>query len=341
MYSPSKRRYDSMTYRRCGVSGLDLPVISLGLWNNFGDDHLAATQRDVVLRAFDLGVTHFDLANNYGPPPGAAETRLGEILHDDLGSWRDEMVISTKAGYEMGPGPYQVGGSRKYLLSSLDQSLRRMKLDYVDIFYSHRPDTTTPMIETMGALASAVSSGKALYAGISNYSAQQTAEAVVAAREVGLRLLIHQPSYSMFNRWAEEPQSTEANAAPLSLLDLLAKEGVGAIAYSPLQQGLLTGRYLNGVPADSRAASGVFLHESDISERYLTVARSLTGIAEARGQSLAQLALTWALRDSRMTSVIIGASSVKQLEENIAAAAAPELSAAELAQIDRVVADFG
>ncbi|MFG2105273.1 L-glyceraldehyde 3-phosphate reductase [Micromonospora chersina] len=324
-YLASEDRYDSMIYRRSGRSGLRLPAISLGLWHNFGPDRPYERQRDIVRRAFDLGITHFDLANNYGPPPGAAEENFGRMLATDLKPYRDELVISSKAGYLMWPGPYGEWGSRKYLISSLDQSLRRMGLDYVDIFYSHRFDPDTPLEETMGALDAVVRSGKALYVGISNYNSEQTARAAEILRELGTPLLINQPSYSMLNRW------TEADG----LLDTLEQAGAGCIAYSPLAQGLLTDRYLGGIPADSRVRTSVFLNESDLSEEKMATIRGLAAVAERRGQSLAQLALAWALRDPRMTSLIIGASSVAQLEGNVAALDNLDLGADELAEIDR------
>src|SRR4051794_11586563 len=316
-----------MTYRRAGRSGLKLPAISLGLWHNFGDARPWERQREIVRRAFDLGVTHFDLANNYGPPPGSAESNFGRILHRDLAGHRDEIVISTKAGYEMWPGPYGEWGSRKYLVSSLDQSLTRMGLDYVDIFYHHRPDPDTPLEETMGALDAVVRAGKALYVGISNYSAEQTARAATILRELGTPLLIHQPSYSILNRWIERD----------NLLDTLADAGAGCIAYSPLQQGLLTDRYLGGIPDDSRVRTSVFLNESDLDDQTMARIQALNDLAKRRGQSLAQLALAWALRDPRMTSLIIGASSVAQLENNIAALDNPTLTDAELDEIDGTV----
>jgi L-glyceraldehyde 3-phosphate reductase len=325
-YSAAADRYDTMTYRRSGRSGLRLPVISLGLWHNFGHDRPIGVQRDICRRAFDLGVTHFDLANNYGPPYGSAEENFGRVLAADLGRYRDELIISTKAGYDMWPGPYGEWGSRKYLTASLDQSLRRLGLDYVDIFYSHRFDPDTPLEETMGALDSAVRAGKALYAGISNYSPEQTVQAARILRELGTPLLINQPSYSMFNRWIED-----------GLLDVLEAEGVGAIAYSPLAQGLLTDRYLAGIPADSRAATGRFLSERDLTPQRLATIRALTEVAAGRGQSLAQMALAWALRDPRMTSVVIGASSVRQLEDNLAATANLTFTDAELAQLDAIL----
>jgi L-glyceraldehyde 3-phosphate reductase len=328
-YLPSADRYDSMSYRRCGRSGLRLPVISLGLWHNFGHDRPFATQQAICRRAFDLGVTHFDLANNYGPPYGAAEETFGRILATDLTAHRDELVISTKAGYDMWPGPYGDLGSRKYLLASLDQSLRRMGLDYVDIFYSHRFDPDTPLEETMGALASAVQQGKALYAGISSYSSARTAEAAKLLADCGVALLIHQPSYSMFNRWTEQDH----------LLDALEAVGAGCIAFSPLAQGLLTNRYLDGIPADSRVATGGALGRHMVTAERLDRVRRLAGIAERRGCSLAQLALAWALRDPRMTSLVIGASSVKQLDDNIAALGNMALADDELAEIDHHAID--
>ncbi|MEU9824206.1 L-glyceraldehyde 3-phosphate reductase [Micromonospora chersina] len=324
-YLATEDRYDSMIYRRSGRSGLRLPAVSLGLWHNFGPDRPYERQRDIVRRAFDLGITHFDLANNYGPPPGTAEENFGRMLATDLKPYRDELVISSKAGYLMWPGPYGEWGSRKYLISSLDQSLRRMGLDYVDIFYSHRFDPDTPLEETMGALDAVVRSGKALYVGISNYNSEQTARAAEILRELGTPLLINQPSYSMLNRW------TEADG----LLDTLEQAGAGCIAYSPLAQGLLTDRYLGGIPADSRVRTSVFLNESDLSEEKMATIRGLAAVAERRGQSLAQLALAWALRDPRMTSLIIGASSVAQLEGNVAALDNLDLGVDELAEIDR------
>jgi L-glyceraldehyde 3-phosphate reductase len=328
-YLSAADRYDSMTYRRCGRSGLQLPAVSLGLWHNFGDDKPLAVQREIVRRAFDLGITHFDLANNYGPPYGSAESNFGRLLASDLRPYRDELVISTKAGYDMWPGPYGEWGSRKYLLSSLDQSLQRMGLEYVDIFYSHRVDPQTPLEETMGALATAVQQGKALYAGISSYSPERTAEAAAILRSMGVPLLIHQPSYSMLNRWVER-----------GLLDTLEAEGVGAIAFSPLAQGLLTDRYLGGdVPSGSRAAQGKSLDPGMLREDTLGHLRALNDIAAGRGQSLAQLALAWALRDARITSVLIGASSVGQLEQNVAALDRLDFTADELAAIDEHAVD--
>ena len=324
-YRAAETRYNgSMTYRRTGRSGLKLPEISLGLWHNFGDDKPFETQRAILRRAFDLGITHFDLANNYGPGYGAAETNFGRHLAADFRPYRDELVVSTKAGYDMWPGPYGEWGSRKYLTASLDQSLQRMGLDYVDIFYSHRFDPDTPLEETMGALATAVRQGKALYAGISSYSAERTAEAAAILRQMGVRLLIHQPSYSMLNRWIEG-----------GLLDTLEEEGAGCIGFAPLAQGLLTDRYLNGIPADSRAAQGKSLDPAAINEQTLFKLRALNDIAAKRGQSLAQLALSWLLRDPRMTSALIGASSVAQLEGNVAAVQGSPLTDQELAEIDR------
>ncbi|MDM7854645.1 aldo/keto reductase [Cellulomonas alba] len=330
-YRAADDRYDSMQYRRVGRSGLSLPALSLGLWHNFGDDKPFGVQRDILRRAFDLGVTHFDLANNYGPTPGAAEENFGRHLATDLRRYRDELVISSKAGYDMWPGPYGDGGSRKYLLASLDQSLGRMGLDYVDVFYSHRFDPTVPLEETMGALHTAVTSGRALYAGISNYSPSQTRAAAAILADLGTPLLIHQPSYSMFNRHVENVADGETE----SLLDVVGDLGVGTIVFSPLAQGLLTDRYLSGdVPADSRAATSRFLSASNISSTYLERARALAEVAAGRGQTLAQLALSWVLRDSRVTSALIGASSVKQLEDNVAALAAPALTDEELAAIE-------
>ncbi|MBE1490505.1 L-glyceraldehyde 3-phosphate reductase [Plantactinospora soyae] len=323
-YVAADDRYDSMTYRRAGRSGLRLPAISLGLWHNFGEERPWQQQRQICRRAFDLGVTHFDLANNYGPPPGSAERNFGQVLAADLAPYRDEMVISTKAGYHMWPGPYGEWGSRKYLVSSLDQSLRRMGLDYVDIFYHHRPDPDTPLEETMGALDAVVRAGKALYVGLSNYDSAQTERAAAILAELGTPLLIHQPSYSMINRWIE----------PDGLLDTLEQAGAGCIAYSPLAQGLLTDRYLDGIPADSRVRTSVFLDETDLDETTMATVRALNAIAARRGQSLAQLALAWALRDNRMTSLIIGASSVAQLETNVAALDNLDLTDAELAEIE-------
>ncbi|MGN6177064.1 MAG: L-glyceraldehyde 3-phosphate reductase [Streptosporangiaceae bacterium] len=323
-YLAAADRYQHVGYRRCGRSGVMLPEVSLGLWQNFGDDRPLDTQRPIIRRAFDLGVTHFDLANNYGPPYGSAERNFGRILREDLRPYRDELIISTKAGYDMWPGPYGDGGSRKYLLASLDQSLAPMGLEYVDIFYSHRADPDTPLEETMGALATAVTSGKALYAGISSYSAERTAQAAAILRQLGTPLLIHQPSYSMLNRWIED-----------GLLDTLATEGVGCIAFSPLAQGVLTGKYLAGVPAGSRASQDGSLSADQLSEENLARVSGLNDIALARSQSLAQMALSWVLRDQRVTSALIGASSVAQLEENLAAAGQADFSESELAAIDR------
>ena len=330
-YLAADNRYDSMTYRRSGRSGLQLPVISLGLWHNFGHGRDWDGQRDICRRAFDLGVTHFDLANNYGPPPGSAEENFGRMLATDFAPYRDELVISTKAGYWMWDGPYGEWGSRKYLIASLDQSLRRLGLDYVDIFYSHRFDPATPLEETMGALDRAVRSGKALYAGISSYSAEQTRQAAAILRDLGTPLLIHQPSYSMINRWIERD----------GLLDALDEVGAGCIAFSPLAQGLLTDRYLTGVPADSRIGTGGFLKEEALTDSTMAKVRGLAAIAEARGQSLAQLALVWALRDPRMTSLIIGASSVAQLEANIGALSDTTLTDDELAEIEQFATEAG
>jgi L-glyceraldehyde 3-phosphate reductase len=325
-------RYDSMTYRRTGRSGLDLPAVSLGLWHNFGDDMPFDRQRAILRRAFDRGITHFDLANNYGPPYGSAETNFGRHLADDFAPYRDELVLSTKAGYDMWPGPYgQGGGSRKYLLSSLDQSLQRMRLDYVDIFYSHRPDPTTPLEETMAALDTAVRSGKALYAGISSYSPQETARAAAILADLGTPLLIHQPSYSMLNRWIE----TEG------LLDTLAEVGAGCIAFSPLAQGMLTGKYLDGIPEGSRASQQKSLSPDLLTDQALAHIRGLNEIAQQRGQTLAQMALAWALRDDRVTTVLIGASSVDQLDQNLGALEYLAFSDGELATIDQHAVDAG
>jgi L-glyceraldehyde 3-phosphate reductase len=328
-YVAAPTRYSNPSlYRRCGRSGLKLPALSLGLWHNFGGVDTYANGRAMVLRAFDLGITHFDLANNYGPPPGSAEITFGRILKEDLTPHRDELIISTKAGYDMWEGPYGEWGSRKYLLSSLDQSLNRMGLDYVDIFYSHRPDPDTPLEETMGALDQAVRSGKALYAGLSNYNAEQTARAAQILRELGTPCLIHQPKFHMFDRWIEG-----------GLTDVLKKEGIGGIAFCPLAQGLLTNRYLAGIPADSRAGHDPrFLKPEDITADRLTKIRQLDALAKLRGQSLAQVALLWVLHNPAITSALIGASKVAQIEENIAALKNPTLSADELAKIDRVLA---
>src|SRR6202789_3792665 len=329
-YVPSSDRYDTMKYRRSGRSGILLPAISLGLWHNFGDDRTIDTQRAILRRAFDRGVTHFDLANNYGPPYGSAETNFGRIRREDFSHLRDELIISTKAGWDMWPGPYGDLGSRKYLLSSLDQSLNRMGLEYVDIFYHHHFDPTTPLEESMGALDHAVRQGKALYVGISSYSDERTKEAVAILRSLGTPLLIHQPSYSLFNRWIED-----------KLLDVLEEEGVGCIAFSPLAQGLLTDRYLNGVPEGSRATKGDSLEMSMLNEQNLAHVRALNDIAKDRGQSLAQLALAWVLRDPRVTSALIGASSVEQLDENLDALNNLDFSAEELTEIDQHAVDAG
>jgi L-glyceraldehyde 3-phosphate reductase len=322
-YVAAPDRYDSMPYRRVGRSGLLLPAISLGLWHNFGDDRPIDVQRSILRRAFDRGVTHFDLANNYGPPYGSAEINFGRLLHEDFAAHRDELVISTKAGWDMWPGPYGDRGSRKYLLSSLDQSLTRMNLDYVDIFYHHHFDKDTPLEETLGALDAAVRQGKALYVGISSYSDVRTKEAVGILRSLGTPLLIHQPSYSMLNRWIEN-----------RLLDALGEEGVGCIAFSPLAQGMLTDRYLHGIPEGSRASKHTSLSTDMLSEENLTHIRALAEIAAGRGQKLSQMALSWALRDDRITSVLIGASSVEQLDENLDALKNPDFSADELSKID-------
>ncbi|RDI75863.1 putative oxidoreductases (related to aryl-alcohol dehydrogenases) [Gaiella occulta] len=329
-YVPARERYDRMAYRRCGRSGLLLPAISLGLWHNFGHDRPLDTSRAIVRRAFDLGITHFDLANNYGPPYGSAEKNFGRLLRRDLGPYRDELVISTKAGYDMWPGPYGDHGSRKYLLASLDQSLLRMGLDYVDIFYSHRADPDTPLEETMGALASAVQQGKALYVGISSYAPDRTAAAAALLRDLGTPLLIHQPSYSLLNRWIED-----------GLLDVLEAEGVGCIGFSPLAQGLLSDRYLAGVPEGSRASRGTSLEPAHLSEENLARIRGLNEIAAGRGQSLAQMALAWTLRDARVTSTLVGASSVAQLEANVASLDRLDFGADELAAIDRYAVEGG
>ncbi len=329
-YLPAEDHYGSMTYRRCGRSGLLLPAVSLGLWQNFGDDRPIETQRAILRRAFDLGITHFDLANNYGPPYGSAETNFARILHDDFNHYRDELVISTKAGWDMWPGPYGDLGSRKYLLASLDQSLHRLGLDYVDIFYHHHYDPQTPLEETIGALHSAVTAGKALYVGISSYSDQRTAEAVTILRGLGSPLLIHQPSYSMLNRWIED-----------RLLDVLGREGVGCIAFSVLAQGLLTDRYLNGVPPGSRGSRGGSLTRDMLNDDNLARIRALNDIARGRHQSLAQMAIAWALRDPQITSVLIGASSVGQLEQNVTALDHLDFTADELTAIDRYAVDGG
>ncbi|MDX6511839.1 MAG: L-glyceraldehyde 3-phosphate reductase [Gaiellaceae bacterium] len=327
-YVPAEDRYDRMQYRRSGRSGLDLPAVSLGLWQNFGGDRPLETSRAIVRRAFDLGVTHFDLANNYGPPYGSAESTFGRLMESDLRPFRDELVVSTKAGYDMWPGPYGEWGSRKYLLASLNQSLGRMGLEYVDIFYSHRFDPKTPLEETMGALATAVQQGKALYVGISSYSPEHTREAAAILRGLGVRLLIHQPSYSMLNRWIEP-----------ELLDVLGEEGIGCIGFSPLAQGMLTDRYLNGIPEGSRASGGGSLSPDLLTEQTLGKVRALNEIAARRGQTLAQMALAWTLRDPRMTSTLVGASSVAQLESNVAALDKLDFTEEELAEIDRYATD--
>ena len=331
-YTPAADRYEAAKYNRCGRSGLQLPPISLGLWHYFGEDSPFDNARALCRRAFDLGITHFDLANNYGPPPGAAETTFGKILATDLAGYRDELVISTKAGYNMWPGPYGEWGSRKYLLASLDQSLTRLGLDYVDIFYSHRVDPDTPLEETMGALDTALRSGRALYVGISSYNAARTVEAAAILREFGDKCVIHQPSYSMLNRWVEDD----------GLLDTLEQEGIGCIAFSPLAQGLLSDKYLNGVPEDSRAGQGrgSFRHEF-LKEENIGRIRSLNAIAERRGQSLAQMAIAWVLRDRRITLALIGASRVSQIEDSVAALENTSFSTAELAEIDEYATDGG
>ena len=329
-YAASPERYDVMRYRRCGRSGLQLPAVSLGLWHNFGGDRPLESARAILRRAFDLGVTHIDLANNYGPPYGSAEETFGRVLRDDLRPYRDELVVSTKAGYDMWPGPYGEWGSRKYLLASLDQSLARIGLEYVDIFYSHRFDPETPLEETMGALDTAVRAGKALYAGISSYSAEKTREAAAILRELGTPLLIHQPSYSLLNRWIEP-----------ELLETLGELGVGCIGFSPLAQGMLTDKYLNGIPEGSRAAENSSLSPALLTEHALEKIGALNEIAQRRGQSLAQLALAWTLRDPRMTSTLVGASSVAQLEDSLRALDNLALSDDELAEIDRHATDGG
>jgi L-glyceraldehyde 3-phosphate reductase len=328
VYAPAASRYEQHDYRRCGRSGLKLSPISLGLWQNFGDDRPLGISRSILHRAFDLGITHFDLANNYGPPYGSAETNFGRIFAEDFARWRDELVISTKAGYDMWPGPYGDHGSRKYLLASLEQSLTRMRLDYVDVFYSHRFDPDTPLEETMGALDAAVRQGKALYVGISSYGPRHTEEAIAILRHLGTPLLIHQPSYSLFNRWVEP-----------ELLDVLDREGVGAIAFSPLAQGLLTDKYLDGIPDDSRVRRGLHLSEDLITPENVQRARALNEIASGRGQSLAQMAIAWVLRDPRVTSALVGASSVRQLEQNVGALQTLDFDDAELAEIDRLAVE--
>ena len=329
-YVPASNRYDEMDYRRVGRSGLKLPALSLGLWHNVGHDRPLDTQRAILRRAFDRGVTHFDLANNYGPPPGSAETNFGRILREDFAGYRDELVISSKAGWDMWPGPYGDLGSRKYLIASCDQSLQRMGLDYVDIFYHHHFDETTPLEETMGALDALVRQGKALYVGISSYSAQRTGEAVAILQQLGTPLLIHQPSYSLLNRWIEE-----------ELLDTLERFGVGCIAFSPLAQGMLTSRYLDGVPPTSRAARDNSLPVDMLNEATMANIRALTELAHGRGQSLAQMALAWALRDPRISSVLLGASSVEQLDENLDALLSLSFTPHELEAIDRYAVESG
>lgn len=329
-WAPAPDRYSTVTYRRCGRSGLSLPTISLGLWQNFGSARPLETAREILRRAFDLGVCHFDLANNYGPPYGSAEETFGRVMASDFRRYRDEMVVSTKAGYDMWPGPYGNWGSRKYLLASLDQSLRRMGLEYVDVFYSHRPDPSTPLEETLGALASAVHQGKAIYTGISNYSAEQTRQAAALLRELGAPLLIHQPSYSIFNRWVEP-----------GLLDAVGEEGVGCIVFSPLAQGLLTDRYLRGIPEGSRASQNWSLRPEMLSDDNMAKVRGLAAIAARRGQQLAQMALAWVLRDPRVTSALVGVSSVAQLEANLAALKNLDFSPEELSEIDRYAAQPG
>jgi L-glyceraldehyde 3-phosphate reductase len=331
VYVPAEDRYARMPYRRCGRSGIQLPAISFGLWNNFGDDRPLETQRAILRRAFDRGVTHFDLANNYGPPNGSAEANFGRHMREDFRPFRDELIISTKAGYDMWLGPYGEWGSRKYLLASLDQSLQRMGLDYVDIFYSHRFDPDTPLEETMGALDAAVRAGKALYVGISSYSSERTTEAVRILRELGTPLLIHQPSYSMLNRWIEDD----------GLLDVLEQHGAGCIVFSPLAQGMLTSRYLDGIPSDSRAARHDSLSTDWLTEENLGHVRALNEVASRRGQSLAQMAIAWTLRDPRVTSSLIGASSVQQLEDSLGAVDELEFSDEELAEIDHHAVEGG
>ena len=338
MYTPAEDRYETMPMRYCGKSGLQLPLVSLGLWQNFGETTPLATQREIVYRAFDRGITQLDLANNYGPPVGAAEENLGRMLRADLAAFRDELVITTKAGYLAHPGPYGDGSSRKYLLSSLDASLRRMGLDYVDIFYSHRYNPDTPLTETLGALKTAVDSGRALYAGISSYNARRTREALAVAADIGLDLLVHQPSYSMLNRWIEDPDHAGTGE---SLLDVLGDAGVGAVVYSPLAQGMLTDKYLDGVPADSRRAKGGPLREEFLNEENLGRIRALNEIAARRGQSLAQMAVAWVLRDPRVTTALVGASSVEQLDDTLGALENLEFSTDELTEIDRYAQEGG
>lgn len=334
MYTPSEKRYDTMQYNRCGKSGVLLPAVSLGLWHNFGSVDNFENGRSIIHRAFDSGITHFDLANNYGPVPGSAEENFGKILKQDFtGNLRDELIISTKAGYLMWPGPYGEWGSRKYVLSSLDQSLKRMQLDYVDIFYSHRPDPDTPLEETMMALDTAVKSGRALYAGISNYAAPEAQKAIAILKQLGTPCLIHQPKYSMFERWVEKPALQNGQ----SLLDVLEENGVGCIPFSPLAQGLLTNRYLHGIPENSRAAKAVFLKSDDITEEKLQQIRALNEIAQQRNQTLAEMALAWILKDQRITSVLIGASSVAQLDDNLACLKNLAFTAAELETIENIL----
>lgn len=330
MTKPNLNRYEEMDYQRCGKTGLKLPGISLGLWHNFGSDDSYKNARDMILRSFDLGITHFDLANNYGPLAGSSEETLGKIMNQDLTAYRDELIISTKAGYGMWPGPYGDGGSRKYLLASLNQSLQRLNLDYVDVFYSHRPDPETDIEETMMALDSAVKQGKALYVGLSNYNAEQTAEALAMLKELRTPVVLHQPLYSMMNRWIED-----------ELLDINEKYGIGTIAFQPLAQGLLTNRYLKGVPTDSRAASSsLFLQEKDVTDRKLNGVLKLHSIAEERGQSLAQLAISWVLRDKRVNSALIGASRTSQIEENVKALEKTKFHEEELRSIDTILAEM-
>jgi len=326
-YQPSTERYNKMIYNRCGNSGLKLPAISLGLWHNFGGDDVFENGRELIRKAFDLGITHFDLANNYGPPAGSAEENFGSIIKKDFSSYRDEMIISTKAGYGMWPGPYGDWGSRKYLVSSLDQSLKRMGLEYVDIFYHHRPDPETPLEETMLALDHTVRQGKALYVGISNYGVEETKKAIEILKELGTPLLIHQPAYSLFNRWVED-----------GLIDLLQEKQVGSIAFVPLAQGLLTTKYVNGIPEDSRASkTNSFLKKSDVTEEVVRKVQKLNNVAKNRGQSLAQMALAWVLRDRKITSALIGASKVSQIEENVAALKNLEFSPLELSSIEEAL----
>jgi L-glyceraldehyde 3-phosphate reductase len=335
MYTASSTRYDSMQYNRCGKSGLLLPAISLGLWHNFGSVDDYGKMKEIIFRAFDRGITHFDLANNYGPPGGEAENNFGKILKEDLAVYRDELIISSKAGYYMWPGPYGEWGSRKYLVASLNQSLERLGLDYVDIFYSHRPDPNTPMEETMMALDYAVRSGKALYAGISSYTAEQTKEAAAILKSLGTPCIIHQPKYSMFVRWVEENTSLNKN-----LLDVIGEEGIGCIAFSPLAQGLLTDKYLKGIPNDSRAGRGLSngaLQQGDISQSTLDKVKALNEIALQRGQSLAQMAIAWLLKDKRITSVLVGASSAKQLDNSVDALHNMQFSSEELTGIETIL----